>query len=131
MHFHFHNQELSFCDDHFKPDSWEVYSLSDLHKYRHVISLMEVEESLPLPPMSDDSLLLTNTHLRKVSKGRGRERFMALLFTHISTTSRCGLIFTHISKNKWVWPNLYAHFKKQVGMTKSRNCLLLHTAYFC
>jgi hypothetical protein len=59
-------EELSFCDDHFKPDSWEIYSLSDLHKYRHVISLMEVEESLPLPPMSDDSLLLTNTHLRKL-----------------------------------------------------------------
>ena len=80
MHFQFQNQELSFCEDHFKPDSWEVYSLSDLHKYRHVISLMEVEENLPLPAMSDDSLLLTNNHLRKVGKGkRGEGEWFVLI----------------------------------------------------
>ena len=64
--FQFHHQDLSFCDDHFKPDSWEVYSLSDIHKYRHVISMMEVEENLPLPLMSEESQLVTSGQLRKV-----------------------------------------------------------------
>lgn len=72
MYFHFQFKDLSFCDDHFKnPDSWEVYSLKDIYKYRHVITLMEVDESLLLPVMSEESSLIGEDHLRQVRK---RER---------------------------------------------------------
>ena len=74
--FHFHFQDLSFCDDHFKPDSWEVYSLSDLHMCRNVILRMEVEECLLLPHLLEESVLMTESHLRKVGgreEGEGEE----------------------------------------------------------
>jgi hypothetical protein len=61
------NEDLSFCDDHFKnPDSWEVYSLTDIHKFRNVIYRMEVEDTLPLPTMMTESMLVSESHIKKL-----------------------------------------------------------------
>ena len=43
--------------------------MSDMHKYRNVISMMEVEENLPLPTMSEESQLISQAQLRKVGVG--------------------------------------------------------------
>ena len=66
-------QELLFTDDRFEnPNSWEVHSLADIHKYRNIMG-MEDTLPLPLPPMSEESLLIGENHLRKVSREGGRE----------------------------------------------------------
>ena len=45
-----------------------------MHKFRSVINRMEVEESLPLPHMMDESCLITEEHLKKVWREGERER---------------------------------------------------------
>lgn len=61
------DEELRFSDNHFDPDSWEIYSLQDFSKFRPKIAKMEVEQSLPLPTLVEESDLLEESHLKNLT----------------------------------------------------------------
>lgn len=64
------DMDLSFHDNFYKEvsSSWEVYSLKDISRFRNRIDRMEVEASLPLPTLSEETDLMQENHLRSLSQ---------------------------------------------------------------